>query len=83
MMMGAGLLVMLVVGLILIGGLVLIVALIAGGRQITLFKSQTHQMESDHSPSTHKPNVDHKCHACGRTVKLDWNICPSCGAALT
>ena len=82
MMMGAGLLFMLVIGLVVIGIPVLIATLIAGGGGLAaLFKSR--QAEPDHSPSLHKPDVDRKCPACGRAVKPDWNICPSCGAALT
>ena len=82
-MMGAGILFMLVIGLVVIGVPVLIAALIAGGGLATLFKSQTRDVKSDHSPSLHKPVADRKCPACGRAVRPDWNICPSCGAALT
>ena len=83
MMMGAGLLFMLVIGLVVIGVPVLIAALIAGGGGLaTLFKPKTRQAEPDHSPSSHKPAVDLKCPACGRAVQSDWNACPSCGAAL-
>jgi hypothetical protein len=81
MMMGVGLLFMLLVGLAIIGVPVLIIALITGGGLAKLFKPQT--LEPDHSPSQHKTNVDRKCPTCGRAVKQDWNICPSCGAALT
>lgn len=81
MMMGAGLLFMLVVGLVVIGVPVLIVALIAGGGLAKLFKPQT--PETDHSPSLQKTAVDRKCPTCGRAVRPDWIICPSCGAALT
>ncbi len=84
MMMGVGLLFMLVIGLIVIGIPVLIAALIAdGGGLATLFKSQPRPAEPDHSPSLHKTAVDRKCPTCGRAVKPDWNLCPSCGAALT
>jgi hypothetical protein len=81
MMMGVGLLFMLVVGLVLIGIPVLIAALIAGGGLPKLFKPQT--PEPDHSPSLQKTTVDRKCPACGRATRLDWNVCPSCGTALT
>lgn len=81
MMMGVGLFFMLVVGLVVIGVPVLIVALIAGGGLPKLFKPQT--PEPDHSPSLQKTTVDRKCPTCGRAVKSDWNICPACGAALT
>lgn len=82
MMMGAGLLVMLVVALIVIGVPVLIAALIAGGGLAALFKSRPRE-EVDRSPSFQKPTVDRKCPTCGRAVRPDWNVCPSCGAALT
>jgi Sec-independent protein translocase protein TatA len=83
MMMGIGLLFILVIGLVVIGVPVLIAALIAGGGGLaTLFKPKTRQAEPDHSSSPHEPPVDKKCPACGRTVRPDWNVCPSCGAAL-
>ena len=81
MMMGIGLLFMLVVGLVVIGVPVLIAALIAGGGLAKLFKPQT--PEPGHSPSLQETSVDRKCPTCGRAVKQDWNVCPSCGAALT
>ena len=81
MMMGVGLLFMLVVGLVVIGVPVLIIALIAGGGLPKLSKPQT--PEPDHSPSLHTTTVDRKCPTCGRAVRPDWKICPSCGAALT
>ena len=81
MMMGVGILFMLLVGLVVIGVPVLIIALIARGGLAKLFKPQT--PEPDHSPSLHTTIVDRKCPTCGRAVRPDWNICPSCGAALT
>lgn len=81
MMMGIGLLLMLVVGLVVIGVPVLIATLIAGGSLTNLFKPQTSGL--DHSPSLQKTAVDRKCPACGRAVRPDWNVCPSCGEALT
>ena len=83
MMMSVGLLFMLLVGLVVIGVPVLIIALITGGGLAKLFKPQTRQAEPDHSPSLHTTIVDRKCPTCGRAVRPDWNICPSCGAALT
>lgn len=83
MMMGVGLLFMLVMGLVVIGVPVLIVALIAGGGLAALFKSQARRPESEHSQSPHKETIDRKCPTCGRAVQPDWNVCPSCGAALT
>ena len=83
MMMGAGLLFMLVIGLIVIGLPVLIAAIIAGGGLTKLFKPRNRQTETDHSPPFHEAAYERKCSACGRSVRPDWNICPSCGAALT
>lgn len=86
MMMGAGLLFMLLIGLVVIGVPLLIAALIAGGGLATLFKSKPHQAgtNSNSSASFHdEPVAEHKCPTCGRDVRADWNICPSCGATLT
>jgi len=84
MMMGAGILFMLVIGLVVIGIPVLIAALIAGGGGLAaLFKSQTRPAEPDHTPSFRAPAGARKCPTCGRAVQPDWNVCPSCGAALT
>lgn len=83
MMMGAGLLFMLVVGLVVIGVPVLIAALVAGGGLAALFKSRPRQPETDHTTSFHEPASERKCPTCGRAVRPDWNVCPSCGAALT
>ena len=82
-MMGAGLLFMLLIGLIVIGVPLLIVTLIAGGGLATLFKTKPHQAGTNSSASFREPAVERKCPACGRAVRADWNICPSCGAALT
>lgn len=82
MMMGVGLLFMVLVGLVVIGIPVLIIALVAGGGLAKLFRSQIRQAEPDHSPPLHQTTVDRKCPTCGRAVKQDWNVCPSCGAAL-
>ena len=81
MMMGVGLLFMLLIGLVVIGVPVLIAALLAGRDLSKLFKPQI--TEPDHSPSLQKTTVDRKCPACGRATRLDWNVCPSCGTALT
>lgn len=83
MMMGFSLLFMLVIGLVVIGVPVLIIALIAGGGLAKLFKPQTGQAQPDPSPSLHKPVDERKCPTCGRALRADWNICPSCGATLT
>ena len=83
MMMGVGILFMALVALIVIGLPVLIAALIAGGGLKALIKSQTRKLESDPPPSFHQPAGERKCPTCGRAVRPDWNVCPSCGAALT
>jgi len=84
MMMGIGLLFMLVIGLVVIGVPVLIAALIAGGGGLaTLFKSQPRQAGTDSPPSFHESASERKCPTCGRAVRPDWNVCPSCGTALT
>jgi hypothetical protein len=83
MMMGGGLLFMLLIGLVVIGIPALLIALVAGGGLAKLFKPQTGQAQSDQSSSPHIITVDRKCPTCGRAVRPDWNICPSCGATLT
>lgn len=84
MMMGVGLIFMLVIGLVVIGVPVLIAVLIAGGGGLAkLFKPQPRQSEPDHFQSIPKPADEQKCPTCGRAVRPNWNICPSCGAALT
>jgi hypothetical protein len=83
MMMGVGILFMALIGLIVIGVPLLIVVLIAGGGLTALFKSRPRQARADSPPSFHEPANERKCPACGRAVRADWNICPSCGAALT
>ena len=83
MMMAGGLLIMLVIGLILIGVPVLIAAMMAGGGLTTLLKPRTQPAEPENFPSFYEPAGERKCPACGRTVRPDWNVCPSCGEALT
>jgi len=83
MMMGFGLLFMVLIGLIVIGVPLLIVALIAGGRLTGLFKSGPRQAETHSPASSPRPSAGRKCATCGRVVSPDWNVCPSCGAALT
>lgn len=91
MMMGGGFLVMFFVLLILIGVPLLLVALITGGGLTTLFRSRPHKNPPSTSPpvqstsfrgETVEPNYVRKCPTCGRGVKADWNVCPSCGATL-
>jgi len=83
MMMGFGLLFMVLIGLIVIGVPLLIVAMIVGGRLTALFKSGPRQAETNPPASSPKPSAERKCATCGRVVSQDWNVCPSCGAALT
>jgi hypothetical protein len=83
MMMGAGFLVMLLFLVILIGIPLLIIALILRGGAGALFKpSPTSGISYPQTPSP-EPGYVQKCPTCGRGVKVDWNVCPSCGAALT
>ncbi len=81
MMMGVGLLFMLLIGLVVIGVPLLIVALVAGGLP-GLLKSQPRQAGPQASPPAPVPASARHCPTCGRGVKADWNVCPSCGAAL-
>ena len=83
MMMGTGILVMLLFLLILIGIPLLITALIFRGGLGTLFKPRSPSKLSDRQSPTPEPGYVRKCPTCGRGVKADWNVCPSCGAALT
>jgi len=84
MMMGAGLLFMVLIGLLVIGVPLLIAALIAGGGLAKLFNaSPRKESKPDSSPPFHEPANELKCPTCGRAVQANWNVCPSCGAALT
>lgn len=82
-MMGVGLLFMALIGLVVIAVPLLIVALIAGGGQRALFKSQPRQAGPNDSQPFQEPAGQRKCPTCGRAVRKDWNVCPSCGATLT
>ncbi len=84
MMMGVGLLFMLLIGLVVIGVPLLIIAAIVGGGLTALFKPPSNNSQSPASagaPATPAPT--RKCPTCSREVRLGWNVCPSCGAALT
>lgn len=86
MMMGVGLLFMLLIGLVVIGLPLLIVILIAGGGLATLLKSLSSSSPppaATASTSPAMPTPARKCPTCGREVRQGWNVCPSCGAALT
>ena len=80
-MMGAGLLFMLLIGLVVIGVPLLIVALIAGGGLTALLRSLSSRPQSLASPPP--PALARPCPTCGREVRPGWNVCPPCGAALT
>ena len=84
MMMGVGLLFMLLIGLVVIGLPLLIVVLIAGGGLAALLKSLS---GSSQPPAANAPaspaTPTRKCPTCGREVRPGWNVCPSCGTALT
>lgn len=92
MMFGGGLVIMFLVVMILIGIPLLIIALATGGGLAALFRSQPRQnptnppLSARSTPFTSDPvdpNYVRKCPTCGRGVKDGWNICPSCGAALS
>ena len=78
MMMGVGLLFMLLIPLIVIGLPLLLIVLIAGGGLAALLKPP-----SNNSQPTVTPAPPRKCPTCRREVRPAWNVCPSCGAALT
>ena len=81
MMMGVGLLFMLLIGLVVIGVPLLIVVLIVGGGLAALSKSLSGSPQAPTPPSP--PASSRTCPTCGREVRPGWNVCPSCGAALT
>jgi len=72
---------MLLIGLVVIGVPLLIVALVAGGLPGKL-TSRPRQVGSEAPPPAYVPASTRNCPTCGRGVKADWNVCPSCGAAL-
>jgi hypothetical protein len=84
MMMGAGLLFMLLIGLVVVGPPLLIIVMIVGGGLTALFKSLPNSSQppaSAGAPAALAPT--RKCPTCGREVRPGWNVCPTCGAALT
>jgi len=88
MMMGAGLLFMLLIPLVLIGLPVLIVVLIAGGGLAALLKSLSGGAQSPAANAPTRPAGTtaapaRACPTCGREARPGWNVCPTCGAALT
>ncbi len=83
MMMGAGLLFMLLIPLVLIGVPLLIVVLIAGGGLTALLKSLSGDAQSPTPPAGATAAPARACPTCGREMRPGWNVCPTCGAALT
>jgi len=86
MMMGAGLLLMLLFGLVVIGLPLLVIVLVAGGGLADLLKSLSSNSAPAPQPSSPVSGgvaPSRKCPTCGREARPDWNVCPSCGAALT
>ena len=81
MMMGVGLLFMLLIGLVVIGVPLLIIVLIVGGGLTALLKLLSGSPQAPTPPSAPAPS--RTCPTCGREVRPGWNVCPSCGAALT
>lgn len=83
MMMGVGFIFILLFFLVLVGIPLLIVALVARGNRGSLFQSRpTQGSPANFPPTPVEPTYVRKCPTCGRGVKTDWNICPSCGATL-
>ena len=82
MMMVAGLIVMLLVMLLVIGLPVLLAALLAGGGLAAALRPRPSHPSAAPLPAT-PPAVARQCPACGREVRPEWQVCPSCGAAQT
>ena len=84
MMIGGGLVVIFLFLVILVGISLLVITLVTGGGLAELFRSRPRQNPSNPPPpATAEPAYVRKCPTCGQGVKADWNVCPSCGAALT
>ncbi len=84
MMLGGGLLVIFLLLLVLVGVPLLLIAMATGGGLASLFRSRPNTNPPDTlPPAPNKPAYVGKCPTCGRGVKSGWNVCPSCGAALT
>ncbi|MBI3359708.1 MAG: zinc ribbon domain-containing protein [Chloroflexi bacterium] len=83
MMMGAGLLFMLLIPLIVIGVPLLRVVLLVGGGLTALLRSLSNNPKPPAPPPVATPTPARACPTCGREIRPGWNVCPSCGAALT
>jgi hypothetical protein len=83
MMMGVGLLMMLPFLLVLVGIPVLIIAWAARGGLQVLSKPRSQATGSGAPPPSTGPAEVRRCPTCGRPLQAGWNVCPSCGAALT
>jgi len=83
MMMGVGLLVMLLFLLLLVGVPVLLIAWAARGGLKALSRPHSQTTASEAPQATSRPAEPRRCPTCGRPVQAGWNVCPSCGAALT
>ena len=81
MMMGVGLLFMLFIGLVVIGVPLLIVAFVAGWLPGWL-KSPSRPVDRQSPLVSQASASERNGSTCGRSVKAEWNVCPSCGAAL-
>lgn len=87
-MMGIGVVFMLLVGLLVIGLPLLLIVLIAGGGAAALARliaGGSRPAPSNAAPSGEpgREPAGGSCPTCGREVRAGWNLCPSCGAALT
>lgn len=78
---GGGALVMLLILLLIVAVPLLAIALVVGGRLASQSRSPAEENRPTMPPATVLPA--RRCPTCGRDVKADWNVCPTCGAELT
>ncbi|OGO67838.1 MAG: hypothetical protein A2Z37_08015 [Chloroflexi bacterium RBG_19FT_COMBO_62_14] len=83
MMMGVGLLMMLLFLLVLVGVPVLIIVWAAKGGLKALSRPRSQATGSEAQQPSSRAIEARRCPTCGRPVQVGWNVCPSCGAALT
>ncbi len=81
-MFGVGLILVLFFLLLVVGVPLLILALVARGGSRTS-PAVRPPAASPGAPAAAASGYVGKCRTCGRGVKADWNVCPSCGAALS